>query len=175
VNESITLRPIGEEDMEFLYRVYYSTRVEELAMIADWTDAMKEAFVRQQFNAQHAWYQEHYTGARFDVVLVDGTPAGRLYVHRREKEIRLVDITLLPDFRGRGLGSDILAALLAESESSGKPLTIHVEKFNPAMRLYRRLGFHTLEDRGPYELLEWTPGTATSGEPTGTAQTSTVS
>jgi len=159
-NASITLRPIREEDMELLYRVYYSTREEELRMIVDWTDEMKEAFVRQQFSAQHAWYQEHYVGAKFDVVLVDGVPAGRLYVHRREREIRLVDITLLPEVRNRGIGGALLADLLAESEATGKPLTIHVEKFNPAMRLYQRLGFRSIEDRGPYDLLEWRPSSA---------------
>jgi ribosomal protein S18 acetylase RimI-like enzyme len=155
---SITLRPIREADMELLYRVYYSTREEELRMIVDWTDEMKEAFVRQQFNAQHAWYQEHYVGATFDVILVDGMPAGRLYVHRREREIRLVDITFLPEFRNSGLGSRLLRELLAESEATGKPLTIHVEKYNPAMKLYLRLGFRPIEERGPYELLEWKPG-----------------
>ena len=124
---SITLRPIGEDDMGFLLRVYRSTREEELATVVDWTEEQKEAFVLMQFNAQHTWYQEHYGGATFDVVLVDGTPAGRLYVHRRETEIRLVDITILPELRNRGIGSALLARLLAEAEAAGKPLTIHVE------------------------------------------------
>ena len=105
-------------------------------MIVDWTDEMKDAFVRQQFTAQHAWYQEHYQGATFDVVLIDGIPAGRLYVHRRPDEIRLRDV-------------------LAEGEAVGKPVTIHVEVYNPAMRLYERLGFKPVEDRGVYYLMKW--------------------
>lgn len=148
--------------MGFLLGVYRSTREEELATVVDWTEEQKAWFVLMQFNAQHAWYQEHYGGATFDIVLVDGVPAGRLYVHRRETEIRLVDITILPELRGRGIGSTLLAGLLAESQESGKPLTIHVEKYNPAMNLYRRLGFKTIADRGPYDLLEWTPGASTS-------------
>lgn len=160
MSAAIDLRPIREEDMELLYRVYYSTRVNELAMIVDWTDEMKEAFVRQQFNAQHAWYQEHYIGASFDVILVDDVPAGRLYVHRRETEIRLVDITLLPEFRSGGTGTRLLRELMAEAEAAGKPLTIHVEKYNPAMKLYLRLGFRSIADRGPYDLMEWRPGSA---------------
>lgn len=143
--------------MEFLLRVYRSTREEELAMIVDWTAEQKDSFVRQQFAAQHAWYQEHYLGASFDVVLVDGVPAGRLYLHRRPAEIRLVDITLLPEARGAGLGTSILRDLLAEGQAAGKPVTIHVEIYNPAMRLYERLGFRPVEDRGPYRLLEWQP------------------
>jgi ribosomal protein S18 acetylase RimI-like enzyme len=143
--------------MDFLLRVYHSTREEELAMVVDWTAEMKDAFVRQQFHAQHVWYQEHYEGASFDMVLVDGVPAGRLYVHRRPAEIRLVDITLLPEFRTGGLGTSMLRDLLAEGEAAGKPVTIHVESYNPAMRLYERLGFRPIESRGPYLLMEWRP------------------
>lgn len=126
-------------------------------MIVDWTAEQKDAFVRQQFEAQHAWYQEHYVGATFEVILVDGAPAGRIYLHRRSAEIRLVDITFLPEFRGGGLGSSILRDLLEEGETTGKPVTIHVEIYNPAMKLYQRLGFRPVEDRGPYLLMEWRP------------------
>ncbi len=143
--------------MDFLLRVYRSTREEEFAMVLDWTEEMKAAFVRQQFEAQHAWYQDHYEGATFDVILADGAPAGRLYVHRREREIRLVDITFLPEFRGGGLGTSLLNDLMAEARAAGKPLTIHVEVYNPAMRLYERLGFRPIEERGPYLLMEWRP------------------
>jgi GNAT superfamily N-acetyltransferase len=153
----ITLRPIAPDDMELLLRIYRSTREEELAMVLDWTEEMKTGFVRQQFEAQHAWYQEHYQGAQLDVILVDGAPAGRLYVHRRAREIRLVDITLLPEFRTGGIGTSLLRDLLAEGEAVGKPVTIHVEVFNPAMRLYERLGFLPIEERGPYRLMEWRP------------------
>ena len=153
----VSFRSIAPDDTAFLLRVYRSTREEELAMIVDWTDEMKDAFVRQQFAAQHAWYQEHYVGAEFQVILVDGVPAGRLYVHRRPKEIRLVDIALLPEYRKGGIGTSILRDLLAEGEAAGKPVTIHVEVYNPAMRLYERLGFRAVEDRGPYRLMERKP------------------
>lgn len=154
---AVSFRPIAPEDMDFLLQVYRSTREDEMAMVVDWSSEMKDAFIRQQFNAQHAWYQEHYTGAEFLVILVNGVPSGRLYVHRREKEIRLVDITLLPEYRNTGLGTAVLRDLLAEGEAAGKPVTIHVEIYNPAMRLYERLGFRPIEERGPYRLLEWRP------------------
>lgn len=143
--------------MEFLLRLYATTRADEMAMVVDWTDEQKEWFVRSQFQAQHTWYQEHYGDAQFDLILIDGVPAGRLYVHRRATEIRLVDISLMPELRGRGIGSALLRELMAEAEAAGKPLTIHVEKYNPAMRLYLRLGFRPIEDRGPYDLMEWKP------------------
>lgn len=154
VPPSITLRPIREEDMEFLLRLYGTTRAEEMAMVVDWTDEQKAYFVQMQFEAQHAHYHQHYGDAQFDLVLVDGVPVGRLYVHRRAAEIRLVDISLMPDHRNQGVGSALLKELFAESAASGKPVTIHVEKYNPAMRLYERLGFAPAADRGVYLLLK---------------------
>jgi GNAT superfamily N-acetyltransferase len=154
---AVSLRPIRQEDMEFLFRLYASTRADEMAMVVDWTDEQKEAFLRMQFQAQHAWYREHYEGAQLDLLLIDDAPAGRLYIHRREAEIRLMDIALLPEHRNGGIGSSMLRDLMAEAEVTGKPLTIHVEKYNPAMRLYERLGFKPIADRGPYDLMEWRP------------------
>ena len=123
--------------------------------MVEWDTAQKAAFVGMQFDAQHAYYQEHYAGAAFDVILVDDRQAGRLYVAREADEIRIVDIALLPDFCNRGLGTTLLRGLQSEAATAGKPLRIHVERFNPAMRLYERLGFHSIADRGVYLFMEW--------------------
>ena len=157
------------EDQEFLCRLYASTRVEELAMV-DWPEHQKEAFLRMQFNAQHAYYQEHYAEASFQVVELDGKPVGRLYVQRWPDEIRLVDISLLPETRGFGLGSTLLRELMDEAEASARPLTIHVEKFNRALRLYERLGFRQAGDRGVYWFLKWSPSNTPSQETTESAK-----
>jgi ribosomal protein S18 acetylase RimI-like enzyme len=93
------------------------------------------------------------------VILVDGKPAGRLYVHRRPSEIRIVDIALLPKHRGNGVGTRLLEDLLAEGDGAGKSVTIHVERMNPALRLYERLGFALGEDKGVYLFLERQPAT----------------
>jgi ribosomal protein S18 acetylase RimI-like enzyme len=122
-----------------------------------WDDAQKDAFLRSQFDAQDAWYREHYAAASFDVILIDGEPAGRLYVLRRDAEIRVVDIALLPEHRGIGIGTTLLRDLLTEADAAGKSVTIHVERFNPALRLYERLGFSIAEDRGVYLFLERLP------------------
>ena len=119
-----------------------------------WDDAEKDAFLRMQFDAQDAWYRQNYLGATFDVVEVDGEPAGRLYVHRGGSEIRIVDIALLPAHRGSGTGTSLLGDLLAEADADGKSVTIHVERLNPALRLYERLGFELAEDKGVYLFLE---------------------
>jgi ribosomal protein S18 acetylase RimI-like enzyme len=151
---AIALRPIVPDDRAFLLAVYSSIRQAELAAVG-WNSAQKAAFVAMQFGAQHTYYQEHYGSASFDVVLVDGQPAGRLYVSREGDEIRIVDIALLPEFCNRGIGSSLLRQLHAEARAAGKPLRIHVERFNPALRLYERLGFRQVADRGVYLFMEW--------------------
>ena len=110
-----------------------------------------------QFDAQDAWWHENYAEASFDAILVDGEPAGRLYVHRGPSEIRIVDIALLPEHRGNGIGTWLLEELLAEGDAGGKSVTIHVERMNPALRLYERLGFSVAEDKGIYLFLERPP------------------
>lgn len=152
----LELRRITPDDQEFLYQVYASTRVEELRQV-DWDDAVKEAFLRMQFDAQHRYYQENYSTADFQIILNDENPIGRLYVARWADEIRLVDIAILPEHRNSGIGTGVLKGLMKEASESGRPLRIHVEKFNPAMGLYKRLGFVVIEDRGVYDFLEWRP------------------
>jgi len=154
---SVTVRPVEAADEAFLYQVYASTREEELAVL-DWDAAQKDAFLRMQFAAQHHHYREHYPDAAFQVILADDRPAGRLYVDRWPGEIRIVDIALLPQFRNSGIGTLLLQDLLAEAQLAGKPVSIHVERFNPARRLYERLGFLTIADEGVYLLMEWSPG-----------------
>jgi ribosomal protein S18 acetylase RimI-like enzyme len=151
-----TLRPVTPEDGPFLFQLYASTRAEELAVVP-WDEAQKEAFLRMQFHAQTKFYAESFPDAAFLMVLREGEPAGRLYVDRRGDEIRLLDIALLPEHRGAGLGTALLRDLTAESAAAGKPLRIHVERFNPALRLYERLGFKLLQDEGVYFLMEWRP------------------
>jgi GNAT superfamily N-acetyltransferase len=152
----ITFRPAVEADREFLYRVYASTREDELAPL-QWRSEVKEAFLRMQFAAQDAHYRRYFPGCEFLVILIAGRDAGRLFLDRREGEICVVDIALLPEQRGFGAGGAILRAVLAAARASNTPVTMHVERFNPALRLYQRLGFRQAADEGIYLRLEWRP------------------
>lgn len=154
---AIALRQVEPRDDEFLLSVYASTRAEELAVV-DWPEGQKDVFLRHQFAAQTTHYHEHYTGASFDVIEVDGERAGRLYVARWDDEIRVMDLALLPDWRGAGIGTQLLGELLAEAAAGGKKVSIHVEAENPARRLYERIGFVPVGEHGVYLLLETTPG-----------------
>lgn len=150
----IFLRPIPPEDVSFLAGVYASTRTEEL-VVTGWSDEDKAVFCRGQFDAQSAHYRENYPGASLQIIERDGVSIGRLYVAHWEREIRIMDIALLPEHRGSGIGTKLLRDLQEEARSAGKSLTIHVERFNPALRLYQQLGFQQIEDKGVYLLMEW--------------------
>jgi ribosomal protein S18 acetylase RimI-like enzyme len=150
------LRPAAETDREFLLGLYASTRADELALV-DWDEPTKLAFVEQQFTAQDEHYRSNYPGARLDVIEVDGERAGRLYVHRGHGDIRIMDIALVPEFRGRGIGTELLRSLVAEANESGRKLSIHVEANNPARSLYDRLGFRPAGEHGIYVLMERAP------------------
>lgn len=152
----IALRAITAGDADFLYSVYASTRADEMARV-DWDSEQKEAFLRMQFHAQSQFYVENYPGAEFQVITLNDQPVGRLYVHRRKDEIRIMDIGLLPESRNLGIGSALLQDILEQGKNLNLPVTIHVEQFNPALRLYKRLGFRQKEDKGVYLLMEWSP------------------
>ena len=155
----VALRPIRDDDEPFLLRVYASTREQELAPVP-WSAEQKASFVAMQFAAQSAHYAEHYSGMTSDVVLVDGEPAGRLLVARWGEEIRIVDIALLAEYRGRGAGGELLAELMDEATEMGKRLSIHVERENRALGLYERLGFEPVGETGVYLRMEWDPAAA---------------
>jgi ribosomal protein S18 acetylase RimI-like enzyme len=158
----ITLRPVEPEaDHELLVTVYGSTREIELAPVP-WSAAEKDAFIRMQFAAQDSHWREMRPDARFDVILLDGEPAGRIYVDRREDEIRIVDIALLPEHRNRGVGRTLICELIEEAGARGVPVTIHVERENPARRLYERLGFTQISTTSVYDLLERRPAPESS-------------
>jgi ribosomal protein S18 acetylase RimI-like enzyme len=147
------------EDEAFLAKLYATTRAGEMALTG-WDAAQQEAFLRQQFQFQTTHDRKHYGDASFQIILRDDAPIGRLYVHYGAQEIRLMDIALMPEHRGAGLGGSILENLLREAARLGKTVTLHVERFNPALRLYQRLGFRVIEDQQINFYMEWRPPAA---------------
>jgi len=158
----VRLRPVEPADRPWLRELYGTTRSAELDLTA-WDEDTRAAFLNLQFEAQQRDYRGRFPAASFDVIERDGDPVGRLYVDRSGGETRILDITLLPAYRGRGLGSALLKALLQESAAEGRPVTLHVEQNNPARRLYERLGFEMVVDEGVYHLMLWVPPVASRG------------
>lgn len=156
VATSVTLRPISSDDAPFLFALYASTRSEELAVVP-WTDEQRTHFLQQQFAAQHEAYTTNYPGASLDVVECDGEKIGRLYVFSSNSEIRIMDIAIVASHRRHGVGEMLVRDLLSEGEATERRVTIHVEKNNPALSFYERLGFKAVEDKNVYWFMEWKP------------------
>jgi len=151
------LRPAVAGDEDFLAVLYASTRAEELAALP-WSAAQKDSFVRQQFTLQRAHYEAHFPQAVHEIVIGDGEAVGRQWVDWRADEARLLDIALLPGWRGRGLGTSLLGDLQREVAERALVLTLSVEHNNEAAkRFYVRRGFRVVRDVGSHELLEWSP------------------
>jgi len=153
---TISLRPIRPDDEPLLYQLYASTREAEMALTG-WTPEEVEAFLRMQFHAQHSHYMQYPPTCYFNVIELDGMPIGRIYTAEWDEDVRLIEITLLPEYRNRGIGTRLIRDVMERARALGKPVRLHVEPFNPARRLYERLGFTTLEERGFNLFMEWRP------------------
>jgi ribosomal protein S18 acetylase RimI-like enzyme len=156
LDAAVVLRPVTAADRGFLLEVYAASRQEELDLVA-WAPGARESFLEMQFDAQDRDYRHHNAEGSFDVVEVDGRPAGRLYVDRRPGDLRVVDIALLPQFRGRGIGEGLLTELQRQAAEESRIVSIHVEVHNRAAGLYERLGFVVAEELGVYRRMEWSP------------------
>ncbi|MFN0112652.1 MAG: GNAT family N-acetyltransferase [Blastocatellia bacterium] len=159
---NIKLRPAVAEDEDFLVAVYGSTREQELAMVP-WTAEQKEAFVRSQLTAQLRHYQTEYPNAEYSIILFEDQPVGRLYVDRRATEVRIMDITLLPAFRGKGISSPLIRRLKDEASAVAKELSINLDKLSLSQShlVFERLGFKAVDpvddDKSFHILYVWQP------------------
>ncbi|MGA7220085.1 MAG: GNAT family N-acetyltransferase [Candidatus Sulfotelmatobacter sp.] len=157
---AIELTPVQPADEPFLYRTYASTRVEELALTG-WNDEQREGFLRMQYEAQRSSYRTQSPGAEYFVILCDGSPAGRLTVDREPGKIHIVDIAFVPEFRGQGIGTALMRAIQREASQAGKSVDLYVERFNPALRWYERMGFEVVSGGPIYLEMAWRPSEAT--------------
>ena len=152
--EKISLRPVQPADEELLRALYSSSREHELAQVP-WTDEQKRAFVLMQWQAQKRLNAVEHPHASHAVVCLEGIPVGRLYLDRSGDTFHILDMTLLPEHRNHGAGSYLLGQIMAEAEQAGKPVTIFVERFNRSLRLFTRLGFNAVEQKGLHVLMKW--------------------
>ena len=153
----VELRPVTDNDDKFLLSLYASTREEELSQ-AEWAEGQKEGFLRWQFDLQRQEYGARFPDAAYHVILVDGLPAGRIWVGTDDVQVRLLDIALLPEFQNRGVGTSLLRRLMDQAAKAGKALRHMVFMLNSdAHRFYERLGFTVIEDLGAYKHMEWRP------------------
>jgi ribosomal protein S18 acetylase RimI-like enzyme len=154
----VNLRPVTEGDQDFLFSVYASTRAEEMNLV-DWSDAQKETFLHMQFSAQTTHYSLYYPNAEYKIIERAGMSIGRLIVENRGDHFLIMDIALLPEYRRSGIGTFLIQQLQQEAIQLNLPLVLRVEFFNPAIGLYKRLGFLKSRDVNPvYQEMVWAPG-----------------
>jgi ribosomal protein S18 acetylase RimI-like enzyme len=146
---ALRLRPAHEGDRVFLHAVFESTRAHEFAQIG-WSADHIAALLAEQFSMQDAYYRQHYRHARFDVIMLGETAVGRLYHDWSGGEARLIDIALLPAYRGAQIGTRLMRAFVAQAAERMLPAVLYVEMNNPVQRLYRRLGFEPAGENGVY-------------------------
>jgi ribosomal protein S18 acetylase RimI-like enzyme len=154
-DRGLSCRTVSVSDAEFLQELYGTTRSSEMAMVP-WGNDQKARFIEVQFKAQHKFYQDQFAQAEFGVISKNDVDIGRLYIDQRESELRIIDIALMPNYQKMGLGKALLKAVQTVAIELQRPITIHVEKNNPAMTLYEKLGYEFLEDQGVYHLMRWT-------------------
>lgn len=155
--QRIGLRPLADDDGDFLFAVFVAVRGGPFRE-ANLPEAQITQLLEMQYEGQRRHYAAHYPSARTEIVTVDERPIGYLNVAREAGRFVLVDVALLPEHRGGGIGTRLLTALCQEADAAGQPLVAHVETTNPARRLYRRLGFEELSDDGAYVEILRRPG-----------------
>jgi len=152
----IELRTVKEKDDSFIEAVYRSTREDELK-ITNWPEQQKMAFIIMQSMAQLAEYKTKFPDAAYQVIIFNKQDAGRFYTLENDTEIRLIDITLLPRFRGKGIGTFLLEELIQKSKKVQKKISLHVDPVSPALHLYQRLGFIHVKNNGRHYYMERQP------------------
>jgi len=153
----IRLRPLTDKDHPFIEKLYRSTKEKGLDLNKSWTELQKDAFFRMQSILQDTQYRKAFPNAVFEIIEYNKKTIGRLYTDENEHEIRGIDISLLPEFRGKGIGTKILKSLLAKAADKQKIFSTQVERNNPAYHLYLRLGFKYTGDNGTYYCVEYRP------------------
>lgn len=154
--QTISLRPVTPGDEEILLEIYKRSRGDDLRGLG-WTEDRINEFLGMQYDAHKHFLESEYQRATDEVILCEGEPAGRLFVERREHEIRVIDLALLPEHRNNGIGEFLIRRLQNEARLEVKPLRLQVIRFNRAVNFFERSGFVRTSETGTHFQMEWVP------------------
>ncbi len=150
----LILKYAAPEDEAFIYRLYVSTRQDEFAPLG-WPEAQLDDLLRMQYEAQKASYRGQFPLANHQIIIHEHAPTGRIITDISDHAVRLVDISLLPEYRGQGFGAKLLKMVQCQAAGQGLPVKLHVLSGNPAQRLYARCGFYVTGEVAPYIAMQW--------------------
>ena len=153
----ITTRNVCPEDGPFLLRLFVESRRDEFTSLG-WPEEQLEPFLRLQYQLQQRSYLTQYPRAKHQIIVWKDRPVGQMLTACLQDEWRLIDISVLPENRGQGIGTSVLRELQNQAFQAEKPLRLNVIHHNTARRLYERLGFRLVADLNPYVAMEWSGG-----------------
>lgn len=152
----VSTRPETPEDSSFLGDLYFSVRELEPGFASQPLDE-RSRVLRDQARLQSIHYHKVFPHAHFLVVEVDGKPVGRFCVNQFNDHLLVVDLSILPDFQGHGIGSQLIKSVLAESTRTGMPVGVSVEIGHPARSFYERMGFAIFKNTESHHVMQWVP------------------
>ncbi|MGE7843727.1 GNAT family N-acetyltransferase [Lysinibacillus sp. NPDC093712] len=150
----IDLKAITNADEAFLFEVYSSTRNQEVDAWG-WSVEQKQIFLEMQWRAQHASYKQQFPDASNSIIVVDNQCVGRLLIKELQGYHHLIDISLLPIYQGKGIGTYVINELLQKASKGKKAVILRVFQTNPARNLYERLGFRVVSVDELYLKMRW--------------------
>lgn len=148
---------VTKADESFLFQVFKETREEEMRAIG-WDMEECETFLRMQFDMQKRSYALQFPSADHEIIRLDKMRVGQILTEITDQSIRVIDISLLADYRNKGIGTHLISDIQARAEVMEKAVQLHVMYNNPAQNLYERLGFHVTGEKMPYLAMEWQAG-----------------
>jgi ribosomal protein S18 acetylase RimI-like enzyme len=158
----VVLRPQQPEDEPFVFRLFAAGRP-DLEWITGVGPDRKQGLLVRQFRCEQEQLRKDYPDAEYSIILQAGNPVGRVYLHRGDKEYRILLLTLVPEYRGRGIGGSLIKNILLETSAGNKPVGLQVAWYNHAARgLYERTGFRVTQDKGVYYEMQWLPETGSN-------------
>jgi len=141
------LRPATQDDEDFAWQIFKLTMQESIAAVwGGWDDVRWNTFFRR-----------HYQLSLTRIIVVDGRDVGIRRVEERPDEVWLDTVEIAPEQQGRGLGSTIVRAVLADARSRNRAVGLQVNRANRARLLYERLGFIEVGSTDTHHLMRAEP------------------
>jgi ribosomal protein S18 acetylase RimI-like enzyme len=129
-----TLRPARPEDFDYCARLYF--------------EGMEKIIKELNLNmdAQVAGLRQRWDVTQVRIITLDGKDIGWLQSFEKDDALFLGQLFVDGALRRRGIGTEVVKALIEEAARAGRAMTLGVVKTNPALRLYERLGFRTTHE-----------------------------
>lgn len=129
----LDMRPEVPADMPFLTALF--------VVCSPLAGLMPAAIVEQQAEMQRSGHNAAFPDAARCVIEAAGEPIGRAMIDWGADDTHLVDIAVLPGARATRAGRTVLLAWLEVADAAGRRATLEVLRHNPALEIYRKLGF----------------------------------